>query len=263
MSKLIECIKNENLKIYSRLGTKIMIGSLILAVFVAGLIHNYLPESPASMWEFLYVNLEIYVSIIVLYAVIIAAGNIPMEFSKGTIKLLLIRPISRSKVLLSKYIATVSFSLGMLVTTFALSLLVGCIFFGFDPPSQANLITMSGSPVENVIPHLITVTAFIFIDMLMMVTIAFMISTIFHNSAMAIGLVVFLRFAGPNIVIALHQYDWAKYILFANLNLRQHIGGTSIIEGLTLSFSVIMLAIYFLIFVILTWWIFNKRDITA
>ncbi len=65
------------MKIYSRLGTKIMYGSLIVAVLVAGLIHNYLPEAPASMWEFLYVNLEIYVSIIVLYAVIIAAGNIP------------------------------------------------------------------------------------------------------------------------------------------------------------------------------------------
>ena len=240
-----------------------MYSSLILAVFVAGLIHYYLPNSPTSMWEFLYVNLEIYVSIIVLYAVIIAAGNISSEFSKGTIKLLLIRPISRSKVLLSKYLVTILFGLGMLVSTFALSLVVGGIFFGFDPPSQANLVTMSGNPVENVIPHLITVTAFIFIDMLMMITIAFMISTIFHNSAMAIGLVVFLRFAGPNIVIALHQYDWSKYILFANLNLRQHIGGTSIVEGLTMSFSIITLAVYFLIFIILTWWIFNKRDITA
>src|SRR5690625_5069761 len=251
------------MKIYSRLGTKVMYGSLILAVLAAAFIHHFLLEAPASMWEFLYVNMEIFVSLIVLYAVILAAGNIPSEFSKGTIKLLLIRPISRSKVLLSKYIAVILFSLCMLVSTFILSLAVGGIFFGFDPPSQSNLITMSGSPVENVIPHLSTETAFIFIDILVMITIAFMISTIFHNSAMAIGLVIFLRFAGPNIVIVLHQYDWAKYILFANLNLRQHIGGTSIIEGLTLSSSVIMLVIYFLIFIILTWWIFNKRDITA
>ncbi|WP_257009956.1 ABC transporter permease [Evansella halocellulosilytica] len=173
------------------------------------------------------------------------------------------RPVSRYKVLLSKYIATILFSLSMLIGTFALSLVIGGLFFGFGPPSQANLITMSGSPVEKVIPHLINVTTFIFIDMLMMITIAFMISTIFRNSAMAIGIVVFLRFAGPNIVIALHQYDWAKYILFANLNLRQHIGGASYIEGLTMTFSVITLAVYFIIFIILTWWIFNKRDITA
>jgi ABC-2 type transport system permease protein len=240
-----------------------MYGSLFIAVLAAAFIQNYLPGAPASMWEFLYANIEIFVSIIVLYAVIIAAGNIPGEFSKGTIKLLLIRPISRSKVLLSKYIAAILFSLGMLVSTFALSLVAGGIFFGFDPPSQAHLITMSGMQVENVITHLISETAFIFIDMLMMITIAFMISTIFHNSAMAIGLVVFLRFAGPNIVISLHQYEWAKYILFANLNLRQHIGGVSIIEGLTMTFSVITLLVYFIIFIILTWWVFNKRDITA
>ncbi len=240
-----------------------MYGSLTLAVFITGFIHSYLPKSPETMWGFLYDNIEVFVAIIVLCAVIIAAGNIPGEFSKGTIKLLLIRPISRSKVLLSKYIATILFSLNLLVITVILSLIVGGIFFGFDSPSQANLISMDGSPVENVVPHLISVVVSIFIDMLMMITIAFMISTIFHNSAMAIGLVIFLRFVGPNFVIALQQYDWAKYILFANLNLRQHIGGASYIEGLTMTFSIITLAVYYLIFIILTWWIFNKRDITV
>lgn len=240
-----------------------MYGSLILAVFIAGLIHNYLPESPKTMWEFLYGNIDVFATIIVLYAVVIAAGNIPGEFSKGTIKLLLIRPISRSKVLLSKYISAILFSLNLLVITVVLSLVVGGIFFGFDLPSQANLITMNGSPVENVIPHLISVIVSIFIDVLMMITIAFMISTIFHNSAMAIGLVIFLRFVGPNIVLALQQYDWAKYILFANLDLRQHIGGVAYLEGLTMTFSIITLVVYYFIFIILTWWIFNKRDITA
>ncbi|MFD1416091.1 hypothetical protein [Oceanobacillus jeddahense] len=86
---------------------------------------------------------------------------------------------------------------------------------------------MDRNPAENVISHLIRVIGFIFIDMLMMITIAFMISTIFHNSAMSIGLVIFLRFAGSNIVTALDQYGWAKYILFAHLNLRQHSEGAS------------------------------------
>lgn len=263
MSKFIACMKNENMKIYRRVGPRIMTGLIIAAVFILALVQNYLPSPPASMWNFAYDNIEIFVSLIIMFAVIIAAGSISGEFSKGTIKLLLVRPINRSKILLSKYVASLMFSFIMLVISVVLLLVIGVIFFGFEAPSQANVTTMDGSTVENVVPHFMTSIAFVSVDILMMVTIGFMISTIFHNSALAIGITIFLRFAGPNIVLALQQYDWAKYILFANLNLRQHIGGTSIIEGMTLSFSGITLAVYFLIFIILTWWIFNKRDINA
>lgn len=263
MSKLWACIQNENMKIYSRTGPRIMLGLLLVMVLGTAAIQNYLISSPESMWEFVYQNVEFFISIMVLFAVIIAAGNISGEFSKGTIKLLLIRPISRSKILLSKYVASLMFSLGMLVVTFAFSLVAGGVFFGFDAPSQANVMTMDGSPVERVVPHLLTVIALVYVDMLMMITIAFMISTVFRNSAMAIGFTIFLRFAGPNVVIAVQEYNWAKYILFANLNLRQHIGGASYLEGLTMTFSAVTLLVYFCVFISLTWWIFNKRDVAV
>ncbi|AXF54735.1 ABC transporter permease [Salicibibacter kimchii] len=263
MSKVFACIKNENMKIYRRVGPRIMIGMIIAAVFILALIQNYSPIPPESMWNFVYDNIEIFVSIIIMFAVIIAAGSISGEFSKGTIKLLLVRPINRSKILLSKYVASLIFSFIMLVISVALLLIIGGMFFGFEAPSQANVTTMDGSTVENVMPHFIISIAFVGVDILMMVTIGFMISTIFHNSALAIGITIFLRFAGPNIVLALQQYDWARYILFANLNLRQHLGGASYIEGLTMTFSVITLIVYFFIFIILTWWIFIKRDVAT
>ncbi|QQK78266.1 ABC transporter permease subunit [Salicibibacter cibarius] len=251
------------MKIYRRVGPRIMIGIIIAAVCILALIQNYSPTPPASMWNFAYDNIEVFVAFIIMFAVIIAAGSISGEFSKGTIKLLLIRPINRSKILLSKYVASLMFSFIMLVLSITLSLVVGGMFFGFEAPSQANVTTMDGSTVENVLPHFTSSIAFVSVDILMMVTIGFMISTIFHNSALAIGVTIFLRFAGPNIVLALQQYDWAKYILFANLNLRQHIGGVPYLEGLTMTFSVITLIVYFFIFIILTWWIFNKKDVAT
>ena len=251
------------MKIYNRTGPRIMLGLLPVLVLATAMVQHSLSMSPESVWAFVYINIELFISIMILFAVIVAAGNISEEFSKGTIKLLLIRPVSRSKILLSKYMASLLFSLGMLVVTFAFSLLIGGMFFGFDAPSQTSIMTMDGSQVEQVIPHLLSTIALVYVDMTMMVTIAFTISTVFRNSTMAIGFTIFLRFIGPNVVIALQQYDWTKYILFAHLNLRQHIGGAAYVEGLTMTFSVTTLFVYFCIFVALAWLIFNKRDVAA
>src|SRR5699024_5352275 len=54
-------------------------------------------------WEFVYEN-NMLLMLVSLFTIVIAAGIIAHEFRWGTIKLLLIRPISRSTILLSKYI---------------------------------------------------------------------------------------------------------------------------------------------------------------
>lgn len=46
-----------------------------------------------------------------IFTALVAADSVAGEFTWGTIKLLLIRPWSRSKILLSKYISMVLFSL--------------------------------------------------------------------------------------------------------------------------------------------------------
>jgi ABC-2 type transport system permease protein len=59
------------------------------------------------------------------------------------------------------------------------------------------------------------------------------------------------------------KFAWAKYILFANTNLMQYIEGTPLLEGMTMSFSIIMLIIYFVIFQFLAFYVFKKRDVAA
>ncbi len=45
--------------------------------------------------------------IVLIYMIVVAGNSIADEYSKGTIKLLLVRPYKRVKILLSKYIATI------------------------------------------------------------------------------------------------------------------------------------------------------------
>lgn len=98
----------------------------------------------------------------------------------------------------------------------------------------------------------------------MMVTFVFMISSIFRNSALAIGLAIFLMFAGNQIVLFFMERDWAKYILFTNTDLRQYVNGNiPLIEGMTLGFSITVLIVYYVIFAVLSWIFFTKRDVAG
>src|SRR5690625_5584432 len=98
----------------------------------------------------------------------------------------------------------------------------------------------------------------------MMSTFAFMVSTIFRNSALAIGIAIFLMMAGNQIVFFLSEHAWAKYILFANTDLSQYAAGSEpIIVGMTLSFSIGMLLLYYSVFMILSWVFFTKRDVAG
>lgn len=225
--------------------------------------HDIPPVETKSFWGYMTSTVNL-ISIITMFTIIIGAGIVAGEFSWGTIKLLLIRPVSRAKILLSKYAATFVFALLMLVTLLLTSVVIGSLLFGVSTITQPYLVFDNGTIVErNMFVHLLMLYSLTSVELLMMVTFAFMISTVFRNSSLAIGLALFLMFTGTQLVYALSKYDWVKYILFANTYLNQYIEGTPLVEGMTMTFSLVVLLIYFIIFNLFSWWIFQKRDVAA
>jgi ABC-2 type transport system permease protein len=99
--------------------------------------------------------------------------------------------------------------------------------------------------------------------MIMIVTMAFMISTVFRSSSIAIATSIGIMFLGTAIGGFLTQYSWAKYYLFENTDLTQYLNDSPNIEGMTLQFSILVLIGYFLIFYVLSWVVFKKRDVSA
>jgi ABC-2 type transport system permease protein len=316
LANIVKLIQNENMKIYRRISTWIMLVILIAVAVVVGVVmnstasdsvdeqwkqnlqqqnevyktdlanedlpdmvkdiserelaineyrleHDIAPMETRSTWNFMTVAAEI-VSLITLFTIVVGASSVASEFTWGTIKLLLIRPVSRAKILLSKYIATILFALFSLVLLFVVSFLVGSIFFGIGG-STPHLVYRDGAVHEvHMVSHILGIFGLKSINLIMMSTFAFMISTIFRNSGLAIGLAIFLMFAGVNVTALLAtKFDWAKYILFANTDLSQYLTGYVLVEGMTMTFSVIMLIIYFVIFNALTWFVFTKRDVAA
>ncbi|QED48745.1 ABC transporter permease [Cytobacillus dafuensis] len=226
--------------------------------------HDISPNEEYSVWGFVS-NISDLIDFVGLFVIIIAAGIVSSEFNWGTIKLLLIRPIKREKILLSKYITALLFGLFMLFILFAYSALLGAILFGLPENPLPYLNYYAGEVKEqNIIVHLIITYGMKSISMLMLATMAFMISAAFRNSSLAIGLALFLLFMGEQVTRLISmKYEWAKYSLFANTDLLQYIEGTPMVEGMTLGFSAVMLILYFLLFQVIAFVVFKKRDVAA
>jgi ABC-2 type transport system permease protein len=203
--------------------------------------------------------------LISVFTIIIAGDSLAGEFSSGAIKLLLIRPANRVKILLSKYISLLLFGILLLLILFVLSVLVNGILYGFgylDLPLVQ--MTAAGQIVEsNMVLNLWKTYLLGSVSTVMYVTMAFMISSAFRSSAMAIGFSIGALFAGNVLLGALHRFDWSKYLLFANTDLSQYLSGRPYQEGMTLAFSFGVLAVYFLAFNLISWLMFTRRDVAA
>ena len=221
------------------------------------------PLESDSIWSFMDSSTGI-VSLISIFTIIIGAGVIASEYSWGTIKLLLIRPASRTKILASKFIATLLFALLSLVILYISSFIIGGLFLGFNAVDQPYLTYSGGDVTEtSMAVHYMVEYVLASVNLLMMVTFAFMLSSVFRSSSLAIGLAIFLMFTGSQLTYILSQYDWVKYILFANTDLSVYFDGSPIIESMTLGFSLITLLVYFIVFLLLSWLLFTKRDVAA
>lgn len=223
-----------------------------------------LPPVDATFWGGVLTASNL-IMLITIFTVIVAGEIVAGEFTWGTIKLLLIRPASRSKILLSKYISSFVFSIFLLLILLLSAILFNGIFYGFEGGTIPYLhLNDSGMFVESPLLFLVLSTyGYQCVELIMVVTLAFMISTVFRSSSFAIGFSIFLMLVGSSLTLVLMRYSWGKYYLFANTDLTQYLSGAPLVEGMTLGFSVAVLAVYFVIFNTLSWVIFNKRDVAG
>lgn len=205
-----------------------------------------------DVWGFFLTNIFL-LSVVELFALIIAADAVSSEYVWGTVTYLWIRPVSRLKILLSKYASVLFFMLLSVMVLAVTSLLYGGVFFGF-------------SGQEDSMPLLIrslVIYGCKWVEMFMMVTLAFAISTLTTSNSRSIGLTLFLYFTGSFWVELLRMLDfqWGRYVFHANLDLESYFfGGMPPFEGMTLSFSLVILAVHYVFFILLAWWGFTRRD---
>lgn len=255
MYRLLPLIQNENMKIYRRIRTWIMLGIIVAINLLIAIILSSVDSGPVHhMLHFVSDSADL-AAFFSVFIIVVAGDIVASEFTWGTIKMLLIRPVNRTKILLSKYIATLIFTFILLITLVLSSIVFGFLFFGTQGPIPADIT----------IGSILGKYGLGLIKMIMTITFAFMISTVFRSSALAIALSFIILFVGDTITMILSglNYNWGKYLLFANTDLAQYSEfRTPFFEGTSLGFSITVLIIYFIAFHFISWYIFKKRDVS-
>jgi len=227
-------------------------------------IQKNIPYNVMTQWGFVKSSTGM-LSLVTIFVIILAAEIVSYEFSSGTIKLLLIRPHKRWKILLSKYVCIILTSCALFLLVFIISFITGLTLFGTAGVNSPDIYINNGVIyTQNIAMSAIQRYLFELAGQIMFITFAFMLSTVFRSSTLSIVASILSLLVGSTVVSFLSNHGWAKYILFTNISLSQYLPGSKpFMKGMTLNFSLLMLAIYFIIFNYLSLLFFTKRDIVS
>lgn len=204
------------------------------------------------------------VTVVALLAIVIAGGIVSSEFSQGTVKFLLINPVKRWKILMSKYFTVITVGYIMLCILFVVMIPITGLMLGFDGFSTP-YIYVSGGEVKEMPTLLYAAEQYLMksVEMVVMSTLAFAISSLVRSTALAIGVSVFTMCIGSTVTQLLGQFgqDWARFLVFANTDLASISKGGSIFAQHSLTFAVGVLIAHMVVFLLTAWDGFTKRSV--
>ncbi|MDD3224317.1 MAG: ABC transporter permease subunit [Clostridium sp.] len=249
--------------------------------------HNIKPakENETSAQSYLLSLLSLIGAILIpIIIAIIASDIVSGEFTPPTMKVLLTRPISRTKLILSKYFTAILASVGVIMIVEILAYVVSGLIFGFGNPNNPTTIgttytkslikDISGS--TNLIPvlgssHIIPYYEFIILTLLFEViyiiacaSIFFLVSTLLKSSAISMAISIVL----PVVCAILGQIPYLKKIfpfLFTQYGsfavvINGNIATTTGAAFVTPLFSVLLLVVLSVITCVASVLLFRKRD---
>lgn len=233
--------------------------------------NNINPQEPGAP-TFLRVFLDNSIQLLLpLMVMIISADLVSSEKSIGTIKLLLTRPVRRWKILLSKYI-TLILSVSFILFIFGLfSYLISGLFFGYVGWTAPILtgFTVEAGELNTANVHLIPQWQYILMIFglgwfvsVVVGTLSFMFSVLIKSTAAGMGAMLAFLISGSIISSIASSWESAKYFFMVNLRLTDYLqGNIPPIEGMSLPFSLIVLTVWGVAGVIISFLVFTKKDI--
>jgi ABC-2 type transport system permease protein len=247
--------------------------------------HQQGPQSAyQSMGNFNDISTHIFLPLLVI---ILVADMVSGEGTDGTIKLLLVRPVSRTKIWLGKWIVSLFGSVIMTLVFFAAIWLAAIVIAGPSGGDQPLLtgvrytfetLVMPGNtqPTTFSIPHLehvvivsqlnffVTGVLYTALAMMAVATIGLFCSTLFKSAmastAIAMGTVV-IGFIVAN--MAQHQ-SWVGWLFPTHLDLWQNWSGElamSTQQNLTLMVGLGVLTAWAVVTLLVSLWTFARRDV--
>lgn len=233
--------------------------------------HNINPSEPGAP-TFIRIFLENSIDLFIpLMVMVIASDLVSSEYSLGSIKLLLTRPVKRWRILMSKYI-TLCLAVSLIVAIAGiLSYLISGAVFGYrgwgTPILTGFNVTDTGLNTSGV--KLISLWQYLLMDFglvwyvaIVVGTLSFMLSVLIRSTAAGMGVMLAALISGAILSNMVSSWHSAKYLFMVNLSLTDYIRGNAPpIQGMTLSFSMLVLFVWWAASLLVSFLVFTKKDV--
>lgn len=210
---------------------------------------------------------EDYEIFIVILILIVSSTIICDEFRDGTIKLLLIKPYSRGKILISKYFASIAVLAISILFLFLMQMIIGGFIFGFKSlniPVIVYHFKLSKIVTYPIFSYMIIRILAKLPLFFMLLTISVLLGILFSSNVISITIPLLLYMFSYSLHTLAVQYhiEFMRYLITMNWNFQDYLfGGISDFSFINFKFSCIVWIIYFIIIVVLTFICFKKKNI--
>lgn len=253
----LSLLRNELMKLHSKRQTRYFYLFLIVILIGAAALFRFAAPDTAKRLDYIdfaqnmYMGLSLFV---IVFALVIGAQIISEEYRDGTIKQLLIRPSSRTSILLSKFVAVLLVLLLTDAIIVVLGLLIGLLFFGSSPDSVPAAVLAKTAIYD--LPKMIFLTS-----------LSFFLGVALRGIGLALSVSLVAYFIGGIVSMLVSKYRWSDYLVFRHTDLAVYDpdplvnGGGLVPPGFSLGFSLTVIAAYIVVLLALSVLIFTKRDV--
>lgn len=226
------------------------------------------PGAPTFTRTFLENSVDMFIPLMVM---VIASDIVSSEHSLGSIKLLLTRPVRRWKVLLSKYI-TLCLAISVIVFIAALiSYLLSGLVFGYKGWGAPILtgFSVNAAGLNTSAVKLLGTWQYVWMDLgmvwfvaIVVGTLSFMLSVLIRSTSAGMGVMLAALISGAILSNMVSSWQSAKYLFMVNLRLTDYLAGQAPpIQGMTLSFSILVLLVWWAAAILIAFIVFTKKDV--
>lgn len=235
--------------------------------------NNIDPNSPNAVTftrDFMNNAVSLFIPLLI---VIVAADIVSGEYTSGTIKVLLTRPVRRWKILTSKLIALVLFVSAIVVLTGGVAYGISGLVFGYGGWTYPVLtgFQIRGANVNTDYVHVLPQWLYILMEYglawyacLAVACLSLMISVLVRSTAAGMGIMVAALIAGTILTNMASAWESAKYFFMVNLQITDYLSGMlPPIPGMSLSFSLAVLGVWSAVALVIAYWAFTQRDVLS
>jgi len=226
------------------------------------------PGAPTFVRGFIENSTQLFLPLMMM---VIAADIVSSEHSAGTIKLLLTRPVKRWKIILSKYLTLVLYVSLIILIFSLLSYLISGTVFGFGGWTapvltgfavEAGQLNTAGVQLLPQWQYILMELGLAWFVSLVVATLSFMLSVLVKSTAAGMGIMLASLISGTILSNMVASWESAKYLFMVNLGVINYLEGNAPpIEGMSLGFSLAVLAIWGGLALIASFTVFVRQDV--